>query len=371
VSLAPSGTDFIQVSAGLYSSVAIRTDGSLVSWPIEQGLDTPTGTGFTQVTSGVLVSAALSADGSIAVWGDDSLGIVSGAPQGTGFRQVALGGVGALALRADGSIVSWGLGSGAEPTESGFTQISAGRVHSLALRADGSIAAWGADTSGSVSETPIETGFVQVAAGSQHSVALRADGSIVSWGGNFATAGTPTGAGFTQIGMTGMADHCLALRSVEPGEAYCYSGDGGDSICPCAGGGLGEGCANSNGMSGATLTGSGFPYITADTFELHVAGVPSGKPSLVLSGSTQPNGGLGNAVGDGRLCVGGQVQRSQIQVTSGNSATFTDFQGSPFGLSSNGAGVSTHYQHWYRDPGNTCTGAGFNFSSAWTVVWQP
>lgn len=34
-------------------------------------------------------------------------------------------------------------------------------------------------------------------------------------------------------------------------------------------------------------------------------------------------------------------------------------------------GVATNYQYWYRDPGNTCSGAGFNFSNAWTTTWLP
>ncbi|MFT7486705.1 MAG: hypothetical protein ACI9F9_002561, partial [Candidatus Paceibacteria bacterium] len=51
--------------------------------------------------------------------------------------------------------------------------------------------------------------------------------------------------------------------------------------------------------------------------------------------------------------------------------TFTDFQGSPFGNSGYGLGFPTNYQFWYRDPGNTCTGSGFNFTNAWTTSWLP
>ena len=85
----------------------------------------------------------------------------------------------------------------------------------------------------------------------------------------------------------------------------------------------------------------------------------------------QVNGGLGNTVGDGLLCTGGQSARSQVQVTSAGSTSFTDFQGLPFGASSYGAGVETNYQLWYRDPANTCSGTGFNFSNGWTVTWLP
>lgn len=83
------------------------------------------------------------------------------------------------------------------------------------------------------------------------------------------------------------------------------------------------------------------------------------------------NGGLGNPVGDGLLCISGNTARSQVQVTSLGDVNFTHFQGSPFGLSSQGVGAPTNYQFWYRDQSNACSGSGFNFTNAWTVTWRP
>ena len=96
-----------------------------------------------------------------------------------------------------------------------------------------------------------------------------------------------------------------------------------------------------------------------------------GSARVDSTGESQLNGGSGNIVGDGLLNVGGQTARSQVQVTSSGSTTFTDFQSSSFGASSYGAGVPTNYQFWYRDQANNCSGSGFNFSNAWTVVWLP
>ena len=154
------------------------------------------------------------------------------------------------------------------------------------------------------------------------------------------------------------------------GTAYCF-GDGTGSTCPCsANGNAGEGCLNTTGTNGATLVGTGNASISNDTFGFQVSGVPGSKPGLILRGINQIAGGSGNPAGDGLLCAGGQSARSRVQVTSGGSTTYTEFDtGLSFGGASYGAGVTANYQFWYRDPSNTCSGAGFNFTNGWTVTW--
>jgi len=340
VSSTPTGADFIQVAGGLAHSLALRADGSIVSWGDDFGglvSNTPSGTGFTQVAGGYGHSHALHSDGSIQSWGANYYGVVSGTPGGTGFTQVAVG---------------------------------PGGTHAHALRTDGSMVSWGGDGAGQVSNTPAGTGFTQVAAGSGHSLALRVDGSIVAWGLNNhgQVSNTPTETGFTQV--AGGVHHSLALH-VTAGEAFCF-GDGSGNFCPCLNfGNAGEGCANSSGTGGATLVASGSAWLANDNFQLHVVGGPFSSPGLILRGTTQLNGGLGSFVGDGLLCTSGQTARSQVQFTLAGSTTFSDFQGSPFGASSYPGGVPTNYQYWYRDMANTCSGLGFNFSNAWTATWLP
>ena len=153
------------------------------------------------------------------------------------------------------------------------------------------------------------------------------------------------------------------------GGPYCF-GNGYGTPCPCgADGGPREGCANSAGAGGASLDASGTASISNDTFWLNATGVPSNKPGLLLRGANVVNAGLGNPAGDGLLCTAGTTARSQVQIAAGGATTFTDFQGSPFGASSYGAGNAAHYQFWYRDTSNPCSGAGFNFSNAWLVNW--
>ena len=218
----PSGSDFTQVSAGGYHSVALKTDGSIASWGNDgysEVTDTPSGTDFTQVSAGYFHSVALKADGSVVSWGDDTYGEVTNTPTGTDFTQVSAGGSHSVALRADGSLVSWGDDPNGEvtytPAGSDFTQVSAGWNHSVALKSDGSLVAWGEDYFfwGVVSNTPAGTGFTQVSAGGNYSMALRADGTLASWGANVGGVLTsmPAGNGFTQVSAG--YDHSVALRS--------------------------------------------------------------------------------------------------------------------------------------------------------------
>ena len=384
VSDAPTGDGYISVATGRNHSLALRADGSIVAWGIQDGhhlydygqvSSAPGGSGYSQVAGGLVYSLALGHDGSITPWGGGT--VVSNAPTETGFTQIVGGYRHAHALRPDGSIVSWGSNQdglvSSTPGGEGYIQVATGLHHSLALRADGSLVSWGVqagsnDDHGQVSNTPPGTGFTQVAAGEYHSLALRADGSIVSWGSNShgQVAGVPGDLTFTHVAATNKSS--LALHPGNSGSAYC-SGDGSGGACPCFSFGLvGEGCANSQG-SGARLFAVGNAEFEQDAFQLEVMGVPDNRPGVILRGSSSLNGPLGLAVGDGLLCIGGSKAYSQVQFASGGKTTFSDFQGSPFGLWSYGRGVATNYQFLYRDPQNTCSGLGFNYSNAWAVTW--
>lgn len=134
---------------------------------------------------------------------------------------------------------------------------------------------------------------------------------------------------------------------------------------------LQQGCANTGGSGGASLRGVGHASLTSDTFQLEIQGVPGAKPGLIFRGSNQHASGFGAQVGDGLLCTSSQTARSHVQITAGGSTSFANTNGSPFSTWTYGAGAQTNYQFWYRDPSNTCTGLGFNWTNAWTVTWLP
>ncbi|MBK7875561.1 MAG: hypothetical protein IPJ77_07390 [Planctomycetes bacterium] len=101
-------------------------------------------------------------------------------------------------------------------------------------------------------------------------------------------------------------DECEAAA----GAAFCF-GDGSGAPCPCGNNsapGLNAGCLNSSG-TGAWLTATGQPRVSADSLVLHLQGTTPLTTSLYLQGTGQDNGGLGTAFGDGIRCVGGFIIR--------------------------------------------------------------
>lgn len=173
------------------------------------------------------------------------------------------------------------------------------------------------------------------------------------------------------------------------GDQRVTGGDPGASDCDCDGGnspcvnfsGVGRGCPNSGSALGAMLVGSGNPSVNSgDTFALATVDAAPSKPGLILSGtgSLGPDGLAGVPDNAGLLCVSGQTRRGAVVFTdSFGAASFPDFQGTAYGQSDIVViGASVSYTHWFRDPGtaagclgDTPTGADFNFSNGWTVMW--
>ena len=256
---------YAQVAAGNSHSLALRADGSLVTWGFngngELGSSTnvgtytanptPTATGTALTTrsmaAGASFALAVRADGTLWAWGDNSYGqlglptTVSSTQQprqvGTDrdWLMVATGDSHTLGLKADGSLWAWGynyygqLGTTTNfgtpvpnptPTQVAgtYTRVAAGPDHSLALRADGSLWAWGENGRGQLGSSPstspytgtsitplqVPGRYTQASAGYGFSIGLRADGSLWAWGYNY----------FGQLGNT--IDNQVGLPSPNP-----------------------------------------------------------------------------------------------------------------------------------------------------------
>lgn len=210
-------TGVVQVAAGTYHSLALKSDGTVVGWGDNRYGETtvPKGlSGVTQVAAGDDDSLALQADGTVVGWGFNEYGQASPPAGLTGVVQVAAGDAHSLALKADGTVVAWGANGAGQATVpaglTGVTQVAAGYEHSLALKADGTVVAWGDSYHG---ETSVPSGLsdvVQIAAGFNVSMALKADGTVVAWGD--ATPPVPAGlTGVTQVAAG--AEQFLALKN--------------------------------------------------------------------------------------------------------------------------------------------------------------
>ncbi|MBK8477898.1 MAG: hypothetical protein IPL39_16810 [Opitutaceae bacterium] len=186
----PSGlSDVVSVSAGLYHSLALRRNGTVVGWntpgtpaarvPIE--IDD-----VVAVAAGGEYSMALRSDGTVRGWGFGEHG-ESVVPQGlSNVVAVAAGYAHVLVLRNDGTVAGWGRESTGALLNldrlQGVIAIAAGVDHSVALRGDGTVAVWGDNSRGQCDVPSGLTGVVSIAAAGNQTAALKGDGTVVVWG---------------------------------------------------------------------------------------------------------------------------------------------------------------------------------------------
>ncbi|MAF64816.1 MAG: hypothetical protein CMJ84_04060 [Planctomycetes bacterium] len=150
--------------------------------------------------------------------------------------------------------------------------------------------------------------------------------------------------------------------------AYCF-GDGSGGVCPCGNpGGLSEGCGNSTGF-GAMVAATGSSSVSADDLGFAGAQILPFQPALLFCGENAVNNGDGVVFGDGLRCAGGTVKRLGVQ----NGDATGDAAWGP-GLANQGGwqpGDTKRFQIWYRDPGASPCGSGFNLSHGLEVAFVP
>jgi alpha-tubulin suppressor-like RCC1 family protein len=264
------------VSAGFRHTVALKPDGTVVTWGANQSGQLGDGTvtngfspmplpelnGVTALATGDSHTVALKSDNALVTWGDnlygqlgDDSGITSMSPVPipdlTGIISVAAGQFHTVALKSNGQVLTWGsnqygqLGDG-DTTDSlspliipelltGVKAVAAGLNHTVALKSDGTVMAWGSNQYGQLGHgkttdsltpqaVPGLTGVVAIAAGFYHTLALKSDHTVVAWGNNeqgqlgdgtFTNELSPQPVpGLTEIkAISAGSNHTIALKS--------------------------------------------------------------------------------------------------------------------------------------------------------------
>ncbi|MBN9661584.1 MAG: hypothetical protein J0H49_25535 [Acidobacteria bacterium] len=241
-------------------TVALRTDGTVWTWgfgvygSLGDGLEAmhhrfspfrvPSLTGVVAIAAGIYHTLALRSDGTVWAWGDNSNGQLGDGtlttrsspvqvPGLTGITSIAAGAYHSLARKNDGAVFAWGQNSQGEvgdgttvnrlaPTNvAGVTaaSVSAGMVVSYAIRNDGTLWGWGA-SDGFVNVLPVAahgiigplqiTNFsdvVQVSGGESLTLILRGDGSVWSFRGAWSDdySGAVVSPGLSQVALPSVA----------------------------------------------------------------------------------------------------------------------------------------------------------------------
>ena len=235
------GINWKQVASGFIHMAAIKTDGTLWSWGVNDigmlgdntsgvvaGRSSPVqtvafGTNWKQVACGYWHTAAIKTDGTLWCWGYNNNGQlgdntvtnrsspVQTVTFGNNWKQVSCG-YQTVAIKTDGTLWIWGrndygqLGDNtlvyrSSPVQTiafgtNWKQVSCNRYCVAAVKTDGTLWAWGMNFSGGLGDnttiyrsSPVQTiaygtNWKQVSSGYPTMAAIKTDGTLWCWGGN-------------------------------------------------------------------------------------------------------------------------------------------------------------------------------------------
>jgi hypothetical protein len=263
----------MNVAAGGFTSLALKSDGTVWQWGIGSVNTTNPNfhitpvqvnglAGVTAIAAGASHCLAVKNDGTIWAWGFNSNGQLGDGTttnrvvpvQVSGLSSVMAVGAGAtysFAIKSDGTLWAWGnntyaqLGIGTSfdgdhPTAtqvlgiSGVSAVMGGAQHSIALTADGRVWTWGTNNDGVLGGTIYQqltpaavngiSGARSVGAAPTFSAALKSDGTLLLWGkndngelGDGTTFGEATPSQMNQL--TGGVEIHYTFNGVDPTES--------------------------------------------------------------------------------------------------------------------------------------------------------
>ena len=221
-------TNVMALAAGLYNSVAVQDNGTIIQWGnywtgtnvVPVGAP-PTNSNLVAVAAGIDDTIGLKSDGTVLQWGLSGSLATNNFPTNLfGAKAISAGWYRNLALLTNGSIVDWGsfaplfnLNQRVPADLTNATAIACGAYHCLAVRGNGTVESWGYNASGQTNVPAGLSNVVAVAGGGRHSLALKADGTVVAWGDNtYGQCNIPVGLNNVMAIAAGYI-HSVALKN--------------------------------------------------------------------------------------------------------------------------------------------------------------
>ncbi|PJN57801.1 hypothetical protein PAEAM_39080 [Paenibacillus sp. GM1FR] len=220
-----SASNVVDISAGGFRSLALTSDGTLLSWPGTTDVEIPdlitSVKNIKAIATGSNFSVLLTNDGGVWTWGSNSSGelglgdtqsrtVPTQIPNFKSVVEIAASYSTTYALKSDGSVWGWGTNAtdqlGNETMDYSLNPIEikfATKVkhiyqkagYGAAIDINGDVWSWGTNSFGQLGDgtqtkkiTPSKIeglqGIKELALGTSHVLALKEDGTVISWGAN-------------------------------------------------------------------------------------------------------------------------------------------------------------------------------------------
>jgi len=232
-------TDWVNIAAGYYHTIAIKSDGTLWAWgrnnygqlgdgttdnkliPTQESTEA---TDWENISGGIYHTASIKNNGTLWAWGYNGYGQIGDnttdsksipaqeSTEATNWESIAAGRYHTVAIKSDGTLWAWGynyygqLGDGTtsnrrvptqERTEAtDWKHTVAFYYHTIAIKNDNTLWAWGYNHYGQLGDGTIKnksiptkesssiTDWESVSAGGYHTIATRHNGTLWTWGYN-------------------------------------------------------------------------------------------------------------------------------------------------------------------------------------------
>jgi alpha-tubulin suppressor-like RCC1 family protein len=208
----------VAISAEWSHSLALKRDGTVIEWgaPLPgKTFELSSLSNITAIAAGNEHNLALKRDGTVIGWGRVKMPI--GLSNIVSIAAAKTFGGNDTAIKSDGTVIQWNTRSGQVRNVAGLSSVVAVAIGQLpfggdsyvALKRDGTVVGWGG------SDVPVGlTNAVTIAAGGTYDLALRKDGTVFAWGRIVGIGSATVPAGLSNVvAIAAGNNYCLAITT--------------------------------------------------------------------------------------------------------------------------------------------------------------